>query len=218
MACLLAHHNRRTRHCWPHRRDIAAYCGVSERTVNRVMAKLTAWGAIERQQPRAVSSQQFRPAQYTFLFPLPQPEQKSCESEEKNCENQPEPWAKNGGSRGPKMGVAVGHSCDPRNKERRERSKGKDLRERAQSQNPPPRFSQPDFNERDLRKWSNAWREVFKHNAEGRTMCSGMSVREVFETACTMAGVTIERGLELDELRKKWPAPDKIPDWLKETG
>lgn len=72
MGCLLAHHNRHTGHCWPERRLLAAHCNVSERTIDRALAQLTAWGAIERQQPKGVSSQQYRPTQYVFLFTLPQ--------------------------------------------------------------------------------------------------------------------------------------------------
>jgi hypothetical protein len=73
MGCLIAHRNRRTEQCSPHRKDIAAHCGVSERTVDRIVDQLKEWGAIERQQLRALSSQRFRTAQYTFLFNLPEP-------------------------------------------------------------------------------------------------------------------------------------------------
>jgi hypothetical protein len=223
MACLLAHRNRRSGNCWPHRKDVAEYCNVSLSTVDRALARLTAWGAIERMQPRAVSSQQFRPAQYTFLFPLPQSVQKACESEDKTCENQPEPCVKTGGSRASKQGGAVRHLGDARNKEVRERSKGKDLKgkgsprgedyEIAKSRN----SKQPAWrDERDLRMWAMAWRKLAKRDASGATACAGMSPRQIFEAACSIAGVTIARGLELDKLRKKWP--EKVPDWLKETG
>ena len=44
-----------------------------------------------------------------------------------------------------------------------------------------------------------------------------MSARQMFATVCEMAGITIARGLELEELHNKWP--EKVPDWLKEpTG
>lgn len=71
LSCLLAHRNRATGHSWPARAVIASYCRVSERTVDRAIEKLVAWGAIEKQQPRAVMDGQFRPAQYAFLFELP---------------------------------------------------------------------------------------------------------------------------------------------------
>ena len=72
MGCLVAHRNRRTEQCSPRRKDIAAHCGVSERTIDRVIAQLEEWGAIRRHQLKALSSREFRPAQYTFLFSLPQ--------------------------------------------------------------------------------------------------------------------------------------------------
>lgn len=85
---LLAHRNRRTGRCFPERRLLAANCNVSESTIDRTIAQLTAWGAIERQQPRALSSQQFREAQYTFLFELPQTAENPCELPRKNCADQ----------------------------------------------------------------------------------------------------------------------------------
>ena len=137
LGCLLAHRNRRTGHCWPRRKDIAAYSNISERTVNRIMAQLTAWGAIERAAAEDCCRSHVRPAQYTFLFELPQSVEKPCELEEKSCENQPEPWAKNEGSRGPKMAGAVGQRSVPRNKEVRERTEGKDLKGKGR----PPHFA-----------------------------------------------------------------------------
>lgn len=71
MGCLLAHRNRGTGHCWPDRRTIAKYCNVSERTVDRTLSQLVAWGAIEKQQPKAMAGGHFRPRQFTFLFSLP---------------------------------------------------------------------------------------------------------------------------------------------------
>lgn len=228
MGCLLAHRNRRSGHCWPRRKDIAAHCNVSQRTIDRAMARLTAWGAIERQQPKAVSSGTFRPSQCTFLFELPLSElpqsvEKPCGLEEKNCENPPKPCAKNEGSRAPKTGVAVRHPGVARNKEVRERSEGKDLKgkgaeppARELSNYPISQYSKRDFDERDLRKMAEAWKYLGKRNAEGTSRGYGMTARQMFEVVCELAGITIERGLELEVLRKKWP--DDIPDWLKETG
>jgi hypothetical protein len=211
MGCLLAHRNRRSGYCWPRRKDIAGYCNISERTVNRIVAQLAGWGVIERQQPRAVTTRAYGPAQYAFLFELPQ-------SVDNPCENPNEPWAKNAQSRGPKMPRAVGQSCDPRNKERRERSEGKDLKGKgALPSQQFSRFSQTDFDERDLRKMAKAYEQLLRRNSEGWCRGSGMTVRQMFEYACECAGVTIARGLELEELRKKWP--DRVPDWAKEgTG
>src|SRR6202034_3067995 len=88
MGCLLAHRNRRSGRCFPERRLIAAHCNVSESTIDRAIAQLVTWRAIERQQPRAVSSQQFRESQYSFLFELPQTVENSCGWEDKSCADQ----------------------------------------------------------------------------------------------------------------------------------
>lgn len=82
--CILAHHNRRTGLCWPERKAIASHCNVSERTVDRAIAKLLAWGAIERLQPRSLASGQFRPRQFTFQFELPRDTQVSHGRETKS--------------------------------------------------------------------------------------------------------------------------------------
>src|SRR5579863_8025129 len=66
MSCLLAHHNRQTGHCWPDRKLIATFCCRSVRTVDRIIVKLVAWGCLEKQQPKALASGQFRPCQYAL--------------------------------------------------------------------------------------------------------------------------------------------------------
>ena len=109
MSCLLAHRNRRTGDCYPRREVIAAFSNASVRTVDRAMLQLAFWGVIEREQPKAVSSGEFRPAQYTFLFPLSASEEGSNESPNP-CDKiggtvrqkQASPCDKNGGHRAPK--------------------------------------------------------------------------------------------------------------------
>jgi hypothetical protein len=98
MGCLLAHRNRRTGSCFPERRLLAAHCNVKERTIDRVLAQLTEWGAIERHQLRTVSSQKFREAQYTFLFELPSIGENPSESGDKNCANKPSRATNSGGA------------------------------------------------------------------------------------------------------------------------
>ena len=75
-------------------------------------------------------------------------------------------------------------------------------------------YTQADFDARDLRKMASAWEKLMVRDSTGRAAGSSMSQRRMFEFVCETAGVTIERGLELEELRKKWP--EKVPDWLKE--
>jgi hypothetical protein len=69
----------------------------------------------------------------------------------------------------------------------------------------------------DLRKMAQAWAKLAERDSMGRTAGYGMTHRQMFEHVCELAGVSIARGLELEERRKKWP--EKVPDWLKEdTG
>ena len=69
----------------------------------------------------------------------------------------------------------------------------------------------------DVRKMAKAWEQLCKRNAEGKSGAADMSNRRMFEYVCEVAGVSIERGLELEARRKKWP--EKVPDWLREeTG
>jgi len=78
-------------------------------------------------------------------------------------------------------------------------------------------YSQADFDARDLRKMAKAWDWLCQCNAEGISRGSGLNPRQMFAQVCDRAGITIERGLELEERRKKWPK--NVPDWLKEeTG
>jgi hypothetical protein len=210
MDCLLAHRNRRTGDCRPHRRTIAAHCNVSERTIDRALEQLVAWGAIDRLQPKAVASRQFRAAQYVFLFEIPQPVENLCESEDKSCANQPEPCAKIEGGRATKSTGAVRQNRGANKEE------AKDLEGKDQKRGSPrlSEFSQKDFDERDLRKMAEAWRYLAERVSPERTRGSGMTPREMFEVACELAGITIARGIELEELKKKWP--ENVPEWLRE--
>lgn len=74
------------------------------------------------------------------------------------------------------------------------------------SKPPPPKngkmgYTQSDFDQRDLRKMAEAQREGDKRpESVGRK-----SDKEYFEWICMKAGITVERGLELEKLRTQWP-------------
>lgn len=76
-------------------------------------------------------------------------------------------------------------------------------------------YTQADFDARDLRKMAKAWDWLCVTNGEGVPRGHGLSPRQMFEQVCNRAGVTIERGLDLDERCKKWP--EKVPEWLREA-
>lgn len=65
----------------------------------------------------------------------------------------------------------------------------------------PPVFSQPDFDQRDLRKMSAAVLEAERRPSS----VGGMDDKAYFEWLCMRAGVTVERGLYLEGLQRKWP-------------
>jgi hypothetical protein len=83
-------------------------------------------------------------------------------------------------------------------------------RVQAHTANP---YSQRDFDARDSRRMAEAYVQLGKRNAEGACLGAGMSTKQMFEYACDTAGVSITRGLELEERRKKWP--EQTPDWAK---
>lgn len=93
-------------------------------------------------------------------------------------------------------------------------------KERRQTKNQKPDaggFSpkQKDFEERDLRKMGKAY-EDFRRMMEASVGAGEArpGAREVFEWVCERAGITVQRGLELEALQKKWPK--SAPDWAKE--
>jgi uncharacterized protein YdaU (DUF1376 family) len=66
-------------------------------------------------------------------------------------------------------------------------------------------YSQADFDARDLRKLSDALNKIA---LQSQAAIGGRTTRtweSVFEWACDMAGISVERGLEVQKLGKKWP-------------
>jgi hypothetical protein len=69
----------------------------------------------------------------------------------------------------------------------------------------------------DLRKMSAAYDQWDRANQASIGSGSGYwTPRKVFEWVCARAGITIERGLELEKLQKKWP--EEVPDWAREEA
>jgi hypothetical protein len=215
LGCLLAHRNRHSGNCWPKRRLIAAHSNVSERTVDRAIEQLVRWGALARQQPRA-AGQQFLEAQYSFLFEIPTAVENRCEFEVKSCANHPAPCDKITVGRAPNSAAP----CDKI--EGVIRKEGKDLEGKDRKGQTPPLqngagYSKADFDARDLRKMAEATKFWCDGNPDGRSRASGATQRRIFELICERAGITIERGLELEARAKQWP--EKVPDWAREgTG
>jgi hypothetical protein len=65
----------------------------------------------------------------------------------------------------------------------------------------PPRFSQDDFDARDLRRMGEAYREAAKRPES----IGHLSDEEYFAWVCRHAGITVERGLYLDKKQRAWP-------------
>ena len=182
LSCLLAHRNHKTGHCWPARAVIARFCRSSERTVDRAIAKLIEWGAIERQQPRALAGGTFAPVQYAFLFELP-------------------PCDKNASSRATKTQLAV------RQKPRRNKEEAKDLEQAQRSKasggrgsSPRPgRFQQSDFDERDLRLLGAANRQFDKLREASVGAFSHWTEESIYAWLSMQAGLMPARIKQLEE-------------------
>jgi hypothetical protein len=179
LGCLLAYRSRRGGISWPPRQVIAEFVHASERTVDRAISRLVAWGAIERQRPRATSTQRFGTAQYTFLFELPQIEEKPCEKIEENSramrQNATEP-------------------CDKI--EAPIRKEALSTKASIKSKGPPPKYSQQDFDERD---WRQLNREINRLREAAAGTGLGGAGEECFKIACQRAGLGLRRGYELWE-------------------
>jgi hypothetical protein len=212
LGCLLAHRNRRSSLCCPSRQTIAAFAGVSERTVDRVLSQLRGWQAISAETGRSLNQQTYAATQYSFLFELPA---ENSPAENPVIENEvvrnfaQEPCAKIDESRAPKsgepcakIGVAVRQNEGCNKEEGKVPSKN--LREGLSE--PPPiksKFNQWDFDERDTRKLHAAL-ESLHRATEGMWIVDAdpppegaISRMQIFAEGCRRAGITVQRGLEL---------------------
>jgi len=67
------------------------------------------------------------------------------------------------------------------------------------------RYSQADFEARDRRKLADALNKIDLLLKASRGSGHYPSEKEIFEWACREAGISVERGLEVEESGKKWP-------------
>jgi hypothetical protein len=75
-------------------------------------------------------------------------------------------------------------------------------------------YSQDDFDQRDLRRMREAYREL-RLEASGKVGGKQLSPKECFEEVCFRSGITVARGLELEAKQVKWP--ENAPAWAKEA-
>jgi hypothetical protein len=69
-----------------------------------------------------------------------------------------------------------------------------------------PRFTQSDFDARDLRKMNEAYQELARLQSAGvGGRGDSLSEKQVFEWVCQRSGITVVRGIELEALQRKWP-------------
>ena len=66
-------------------------------------------------------------------------------------------------------------------------------------------FSEDDFFARDLRKLSDALNKIAENSYAAVGSGVYRSQEEIFEWACDMAGISVARGLQVQEWGKKWP-------------
>lgn len=83
-------------------------------------------------------------------------------------------------------------------------SKGGDFVEVIKINPPSPLFTQSDFDERDLRKLCSA-ETTLANQLKASIGTETITDQEFFTTVCEMAGISVERGLKLKEMQRRWP-------------
>jgi hypothetical protein len=107
------------------------------------------------------------------------------------------------------------------------RARNKEVKTKTETETPPPLIStlfeesltskenararetyrQEDFDERDLRKLGDAYKEINRRlEASVGSAENSPTGKQIFEWACEIAGISVKRGLELEKLRREWPA------------
>lgn len=74
------------------------------------------------------------------------------------------------------------------------------------------RYTQDDFNARDLRRLKEAGDKFdrMRDSLVGGVPAWMQNEKQVYEWLCAEAGITVERGLELERIQKKWPEKSKF--------
>jgi hypothetical protein len=108
------------------------------------------------------------------------------------------------------------------------RSRNKEVKTKTETKTPPPLFKesdfaleenarvreanetpksycQKDFDERDLRKLGDAFKEINLRLTANIGSGTSPTEKEVFEWACELAGISVRRGLEVERRGKEWP-------------
>jgi uncharacterized protein YdaU (DUF1376 family) len=71
-------------------------------------------------------------------------------------------------------------------------------------------ISQTDFDARDLRKLADEYKKLELRLEASVGADSRPTEKEIFEWACLNAGISVERGLEVEERGKKWPQAQRL--------
>jgi hypothetical protein len=163
---------------------IASELQESARTIRRHFRRLTKYGYVGLKR-----------TPYGFIITVANSRKIDIWRGDKNCHPErtkmPVRWDKSAGQtdkivRSIKEDSAVDSAVDSTERERK---------------NLPPAYSQRDFDERDIRKMGAAQQEAQKRpNSVG-----SLSEREYFAWICRQAGITVQRGLQLEQLQVSWP-------------
>jgi hypothetical protein len=71
-------------------------------------------------------------------------------------------------------------------------------------------YSQTDFDARDRRKLADAFKNIALRLEASVGSGFRPTEKEIFEWACRDAGISVERGLDVEERGKKWPQPQPL--------
>lgn len=75
--------------------------------------------------------------------------------------------------------------------------RSKELQKQEGEENPRPVFSRSDFDERDLRMMGQALRKAMERDPERRSLIDCLTPLELLQFQCEFAGISVERGQEL---------------------
>lgn len=167
--------------------DLARDTGLCERQVRRILRRLEGRGVLNQSGGRGPGNF----AKYSFIgFERRKADILSLESGHPRPSNRTFTTPK----------ADIGDTRTNRVRAREEKSKLKKPSSRGETdKTAPPQCSQSDFDERDLRKMAEARREAEKRPDS----VGGLADDEYFLWICTRAGLTVQRGLAIQESQRQ---------------
>jgi hypothetical protein len=193
-AVLCRHCNNSTQQVRLSQRDIGAILGISQDRVRKSLEELAESGLVHvevpsRPAPGMISAITLLKVKRTGRGALP-----TAATERHTFSSTPEPNA---------IRSVEPPDCTARRSVQKDGPRARKPKLETKTENPegegtPSPLAQRNFDERDLRLMGEARRALLRRGA-------ALTEPKLFEEICRLAGVTVARGLELEELQKQWP-------------